>query len=293
MKLFLRFKFILFCIPLIFWAGCELVVDVDVPLRERKLVVNSFFNPDSVFQARISLDKHILDDKYFTYVNNATVRIYKDNFFIEELSYKGDGLYTGESIMPEANEVYEIRVFAEGYGEVHANSFSPNVTPIDEIEIGQIIDARAEANIKIKFTDRPNEKNFYELSVFNETILMHPITGEIYKQRLRVFLQSDDPAFANDEGVYSPNLIFSDVLFDGKEITIPCKISGWYFSENVTLSFELRTIGEDYFKYMKTYNLQNYTQGNPFAQPVQVYNNIHNGFGIFAGYSVFVLEYKP
>jgi len=47
----------------------------------------------------------------------------------------------------------------------------------------------------------------------------------------------------------------------------------------------LRTVSEDFYKYKITGSVHDNSSDNPFAQPVNVYKNIDNGFGIFAGYS--------
>lgn len=47
----------------------------------------------------------------------------------------------------------------------------------------------------------------------------------------------------------------------------------------------LRTTTEEYYQYNYTRDLQASTDNNPFAQPVQVYDNIKGGLGIFAGYN--------
>jgi hypothetical protein len=40
---------------------------------------------------------------------------------------------------------------------------------------------------------------------------------------------------------------------------------------------------EAYFNYLKSFNMYQRASGNPFATPVQVYSNVENGMGIFAG----------
>ena len=45
----------------------------------------------------------------------------------------------------------------------------------------------------------------------------------------------------------------------------------------------LHNISKSYYYYRTSLELYQNTSGNPFAQPVQVYSNIENGFGIFAG----------
>jgi hypothetical protein len=50
-----------------------------------------------------------------------------------------------------------------------------------------------------------------------------------------------------------------------------------------TITIHVRSISEDLYDYLSTLNVQQNTSGNPFAQPANVYGNIENGFGIFAG----------
>ena len=51
------------------------------------------------------------------------------------------------------------------------------------------------------------------------------------------------------------------------------------------MSVVLRTTTEEYYNYHYTRDLQASVESNPFAQPVQVFDNIEGGLGVFAGYS--------
>ncbi len=48
---------------------------------------------------------------------------------------------------------------------------------------------------------------------------------------------------------------------------------------------EVTGMSEDYYKYHKTYTKQIENKNNPFASVIEVYSNITNGVGIFAGYN--------
>ena len=52
-----------------------------------------------------------------------------------------------------------------------------------------------------------------------------------------------------------------------------------------TLHLVLRNVTEEYYNYNFTRDLQASVESNPFAQPVQVFDNIGGGLGVFAGYS--------
>jgi hypothetical protein len=48
---------------------------------------------------------------------------------------------------------------------------------------------------------------------------------------------------------------------------------------------EVTGVSEEYYKYQRTYIKQVETKDNPFASVIEVYSNITNGVGIFAGYN--------
>ena len=58
----------------------------------------------------------------------------------------------------------------------------------------------------------------------------------------------------------------------------PCKTGLALFGE-----IRLVNTSEAYFNYLKSFNMYQRASGNPFATPVQVYSNVENGMGIFAG----------
>jgi hypothetical protein len=56
--------------------------------------------------------------------------------------------------------------------------------------------------------------------------------------------------------------------------------------------YKITSCSSQYYRYVNSLELYNESDGNPFAEPVQLYNNISNGYGIFAGASsVFGLIY--
>ncbi len=55
---------------------------------------------------------------------------------------------------------------------------------------------------------------------------------------------------------------------------------------------EVVGMSEDYYKYQKTYIKQVENKENPFASIIEVYSNITNGVGIFAGYNRQMIHFK-
>lgn len=46
------------------------------------------------------------------------------------------------------------------------------------------------------------------------------------------------------------------------------------------MTLYLRKVSHSYYQYKETKHLQDKLSGDPFAEPVPVYNNIENGVGI-------------
>ena len=95
-------------------------------------------------------------------------------------------------------------------------------------------------------------------------------TWLIFKQRLLL-------SWANSENL----LIFTSMP---KWKSLKCWSSNSYKTLSITL--HLQNISKSYYYYRTSLELYKDASRNPFAQPVQVFSNINNGFGIFAGAQV-------
>jgi hypothetical protein len=74
----------------------------------------------------------------------------------------------------------------------------------------------------------------------------------------------------------------TDKVFNGKEKLITLRTRGQLHGN---IMVELKTLSRDFYDYEITSDIQWKSDGDPLAQPINVYDNITNGFGIFAGYS--------
>lgn len=284
----------------VFFAGCELVVDVDVPVEPPVLTLNAFMIQDSVWSAQLSLSRHILDERDHQPVTDGVVVIYQYDHAVDTLAGDGNGLYTGDHT-PVPGETYEIRATSATYGTVRGTSYVPLPVAIDTVEVdlpsgsgpgGSFVD---KFFIKLRMKERAEEKNFYQIAAFVEQTWRDGRTGQTHITRRMLLMSSKDPSIDNENVGSSEGIFFKDLLFDGRDITLSLESEYWQIQGGpARLHFFLRTISEDFYRYKTTALLQNETSGNPFAQPAGVYNNIENGFGIFGGFSqsVFVYEKK-
>lgn len=301
------FKFIL--IACLF--SCETVVDIDIPLEKRKLVVQAFFTEGNTWKVYVTHSMHILDNANFSPVTDATVKIFEEGQEVEQLKLDQDGSYTSEFHIPIPNKNYRIEVSAPKYETVSATAALPEKIELISTTVDTTIitekDYFRSYKAKITFNDPP-EKNYYELFLVAELI-------DIYKEQVpsdsglveiiridtfynEMYFEPVDPAIEDDQ--FGDRILLEDTKFNGStydlEIFIEeyyidrcCKqVSDWNnrqgYSHKANINVYLRTISEEKYLFERTSDIQDYNDGDPFAEPIPVYNNIENGYGIFAGF---------
>jgi hypothetical protein len=278
-------------------SSCEMVVDVDVPFDGEKLVVNSFVKPDSLWSASISLNRFILtaDSLQHKRVENATVVVHDENGPVATLQHVGYGMYKSQTEKPQAGKEYTIHVSAPDYKSVGGKSMIPIAATITSVEIEKAVrDNKPTEIIKVKFPDRGDTKDFYHIRLERVEEYYYYDTDQIVsKLAPHPDVLSDNPQLNSQFVTVDGGLLVKDVLFNGKEAVVGMRMDyGYYPSYFSGIRVVLRSVSEEYYNYMATKELQDRTSGDPFAQPVNLYNNIADGFGIFAGLSSSTLEWS-
>ncbi|MDH5607970.1 MAG: DUF4249 domain-containing protein [Cyclobacteriaceae bacterium] len=294
--------------------ACEMVLDIDIPEFDPSLVVNGVFTPDSTFSLILSRDFYILDnrsdDLQNAGVDGATIRLYEDEKEIGTFSKDsirqahGAGFYVLD-YHPVQGKAYRLEINKAGFNSVMAMDRIPVRTPdISILSVDTIqSEYEAEIDIRLQIHDSPG-KDFYELQMyqldFGLTFLGDSVT-DISEYFTPAYFESDNIIF---ESYMWERKVFGDALFDGGHYEILLKLRGVtsyidYLNEMYGLELrgrlvlEVKSISEAYYTYFQTAALQRSVRGDPFAQPVQVYSNVENGYGIFAGYSPYRLEIRP
>jgi hypothetical protein len=197
-----------------------------------------------------------------------------------------NGVYRSDTGKPVPGQEYEIRAAAEGYLPVRGRSHIPPPATITDVELIETTTPEGfpETTVRATFTDDPQAANFYQIFLEVEYEIVDQ-TGEVKSARNRLGIWSDDPIVQNNGDIGYDGIFMKDIIFNGGHGVISVKTTGsniQYF-QNVIVT--VRTLSEDYYNYKITGSLQQNTSDNPFAQPVNVHDNIEDGFGIFAGYS--------
>lgn len=240
-----------------FFASCETEIPFEGKVTEPVLVVNCLACSDSLIQVNVTASRFFLtDEDTFSLVPNATVALYVNGQFTENLTNLGQGRYQSTHV-PSVGEQIRLQATAPGFEPVWAEAtlplqalgFSIDST-ITRTETQYLVvgggsygggydggynggygDLQLDtvgltySNIhqfKIHFQDVPVVKNYYRLIV-KET---SSVKGYDYINYQNSF---DDLVFGekknNMDGMFSESeydvySIFSDELIDGKAHTI-------------------------------------------------------------------------
>lgn len=149
-----------FLLSFVSFVSCVEEIDMTTFEHDSNLVVNSLFSPDSNFYVRVSKSAGIgseFDQNYFydfdtanekdpewyglnrwycdaVKVDDATVEIWENGSFVENLIPGNFGLFYSNNFSPTENNNYEIRVSAPGFTIVTSEDSVPEKVVFSNVE---------------------------------------------------------------------------------------------------------------------------------------------------------------
>lgn len=283
--------------------GCETVVDVNVPPHERQLVAQGFFAPESLWTVRVSHTVGYTEAAEPGWVDDAEVEIWDGERLLERLVRRDSGLYVGVGSRPEAGSRYTLRVRAPGYATVEGAGVLPSPPQVTAFEAARVAgpsEDRRVVRLRLTLDDPAGEANGYLFAVLHLRAEVDLQTGTVAPLPPGLFpFTSDDPALGDplpnpldpDTPIYLQGLIRDDG-FEGGRYTIEAEIaydtppplgsSGPTIQRAFVVLFA--ALSDDLYRYAETAPEQALFGENPFAEPLHVYSNLSNGFGVFAGF---------
>jgi hypothetical protein len=272
-------RFIICCSLVSTCTSCSKEIEIDTKGFEKRVVVNSVFNPGDPFFFQFSYTK-IPINQYSIITDSIHILLYEDTHKILDTKILSDTLAT--SIYPSWGSRYNLKVHIEGFDTILASDTVPMLVPIVDATIKQPIsidrygDRISQASIT--FSDPPNERNYYELFFVNAQ----------YDYDTKI----TDPVLLNEGDIpYMPTTyFFSDELFNGQKYTLLINRDLGY---GITTKVILRSVSRNYYLYRKYWTRHSFNQTTDESgfrgiiykgETLPMFNNIVNGYGIFAGY---------
>jgi hypothetical protein len=275
----------------LFLAACQLIVDVDVPREKERLVVNGVQTPGSPWKIDLTRSKYVLERDQFRPVTTATISVTDDNSNSFSLPHDTLYRYTG-NFYPVPGRHYSLTVEAPGYESVNAEFTMPEEVKITDLFIDSANTVRSqdgyntETPIEVTFTDPPENANYYEISMIYyfiyRSVQPDGTVTRIDTIGVGVPIHIDHPGLSvmDEDGNK-----FSDKIFDGQAFKLLANANINYLPTSTLLRYEVKlgSMSEEQYRYLETRGLQYGSNDDPFAQPVQVYSNINNGYGVLGG----------
>lgn len=281
-------------------GSCEKIIDINIPDKSRKIVLNSIIDPENIFTMHLTQSKSILEDNIVLILEGAEVKVYEGGSFIGNMDYLGHDAYYLPGFYPAIGKKYRVEVAHSVLETVEAEVVVPEPISIIEVDTSSSISEWGQKlyNLNFTFNNHTDEISYYAVSI-GLTIHIYDWENQIFLDSTETYntyfstsretnsgigenLMDNDLSFFIDD-----KLFFSDEMFIGQDGVKELALEYYVYSpgDSVMVDVRLDHIAPSYYYYSVSKEKYYRADGNPFAEPVQVYNNVHNGFGLLSSFS--------
>ncbi|HPR60404.1 MAG TPA: DUF4249 domain-containing protein [Prolixibacteraceae bacterium] len=230
-------------------------------------------------------------------------------------------MYTSEQTEIKNGNTYKIVVECEGYETVTAETTVPFPVPVNAFDSLTVHkeshgNQYTEYDYKLSFTDKAEEINYYRLIVLQASakksyLKLGSDTIDYIDMNLfssSTYINSTDPLLTNENKDANSYLfgeldnsygIFTDDMINGESYEIKFTANFQDYSSNEMdyeagefrkVNLVLQSLNADMFYYLRSIDAQEYSDYMMFTEPVPIYSNVENGFGVFAAYASSEIE---
>ncbi|MFV0268252.1 MAG: DUF4249 domain-containing protein [Draconibacterium sp.] len=275
----------------VLFLSCEKEVNLDFN-HESKPCINCVLNPDSLIHAHLSFSGALNHQGDLVPVEHASILLYENDEFVGELKTQNNGHYK-LNFKPKAGGTYNIEVQLDGYKTITASTSVPDDPDItykkDTIEITDHLN-RPIFDMNVSLNDKTG-KDFYWL--YETWTIGGRNYGGANHEVNAPFVDDFNRTFETDTKYGFTHFLqirLTDEGFDGQvmEFTIPDLFDRTEYQAQHFLNAD-----EHYDKYIKTTIINKMKEDSelPFYEPVQIYSNVENGYGIFGSCSITTVKY--
>jgi len=314
-------KVVLLAISAILMISCTKEIEFKGEQTDSRLVINCIAEVGQPIKAYIGKSCFFLDNDGDTQApDDLEASLYVNGNLIRALTPRMDTVWNTYSELeyqivqvfcsdycPSVGDVVKICASAQGFEPVEgtsnplpaavncqfANITVTNVEPLysyyDEYTLDSVTSYYGDAELLIEISDpNPGQTNYFGMHIKGESLSDYD--GYIMPSY-------NDPVFGittdnNELDWFDFSLqskgLFTDVIFDGKSHQIKVPISFYYYASDdtdsipLTVSVVVEHVTKEYYNYLNTCE-QGIDYIQLFSEPVQVYTNVNNGYGIIGG----------
>lgn len=299
-------QFSAFILLTVLLSSCEKEVEIAKKDSNKCIVANALITENQPIEVMVSRGIDYVGGRNSLAMNNANLFVYHNDTLLEEINGTNDGGFYYTSVVPKANETYTIKVDCQHYPTATATATIPNPVQIEVLQADSVhvylddyySDYESYSNVVVSITDTTSDLRYYLITATGyycpnnnpDTIKTHSLTLICNNATAKTTSMTD---------ILNHMFESSDVEHVQTKEYILLSNKDWHGS-SATISFEVRhssaippdinvmSFTEDYYKYFiaKEYLKNSDDEDFMFSEPVNVYSNVHNGLGLFAGYNM-------
>jgi len=292
----------------LFLTGCSKVIDIKIEEEDLKIVLSGLICPDSTVIVHISRSSQVSGD----YPEDTgklepdsmivdPVSLYENDRFIGELQYRIKSYYELPGFKPSPGKTYRLEASSGELKPVSATVVVPemaDLTSFDTLWIPNMV-TNPTIRVSMQLSDPPDQENYYALNVlriqryydgqtnrFTDSIVAYgypaKLNGKADGELELDFLDVNRDVYLDGK------LFFSDQFFDGKIFHMSFDIlknSIGRMADTVLFRVNVQQVDKSYYDYAVSYQKYFSARNNPFTEPVQVYSNVTDGYGLFSAYN--------
>jgi len=271
-------------------TACQKESRIFIPYEGDKIVLNSLIQPDSLVYIRVTQTKPVREyqNLQFPELKGATILLQEDGKSLPSPEWKvinGKGYYVSQGVA-KAGKHYAISVSYNGLTSVAAADSTP-VQP--GIYNGST--QKSANRVIFSLSDNAAERNYYRIRVYNADTsngVIVPLKQDTLRFRL-------DPSYNNNfidiiGNSYYSEVLLTDERINGKNVEFVLQASKELSAHYVIVEVSNLTPGA--YKYLEDTYSQRLQDKLDFSfDPVNIYSNVENGYGIIAGVNAVRLSF--
>lgn len=270
-------------------SSCEKDFVVKDQTDAKRMTMNCNFDNYRVFTVYVTESSSISSNTSLKPITDAHVELFENDSLIAVLSYvptdTGNtfGSYKTD-FFPNPGNNYGIKITHPVYGIVTAEDVLLNLPQINNSALESYGDYTTNNKVVFRFQlhDDGATEDYYRINLWQwgtQRVLIDSIWQTVdFSSSAKPELLCDVTDTIRDNGYF---LLFSDKNFNGTDKEIRLRFFGVdsSYAEHVNAVVELQRVSKAHYEYYRTLEL--YQHSGYGAEPVHVYNNINNGYGIF------------
>ncbi|MDB5284276.1 MAG: hypothetical protein JWO06_3351 [Bacteroidota bacterium] len=273
-------------------CGCEKDFSVSQQTSAKKMVINSLFNNGGPVVVYLT-DSYLASTQgNINSINDARMELYEDNVLKEVMKYTpSDSVNTFGAyksiLFPKAGKNYSIKVTEPVYGVSTASDAVPLPASITTQQLVQYGDSATHSNdviVDLGIKDDGSTENYYRINVWiggqqwflNGT---DTVTQPYFEARGPQMLTTVVDTVR--DGLF---LLFSDKNFNGQTKDLKMKFDKLdpHSFTSLSIFVDFYTASKSDYEYQQTLSTYRSTSSSANSEPVHVFSNVQNGYGIFA-----------